>query len=275
MVVDVFSGNRVIGFDLETTSIDVSRARIVEYGLVGSSVDGEEIRIRSLVNPSCPIPSRARAVHGIRDRDVAGIPTIRSHLDTIHDVLEGAVVVGHNVKRFDMVILRHEFHRCGRTPPEPEAVIDTLQLVRRLGVPRPHNLGALCRRFEIKLEAAHSAIADAAATLLLLWRLMRDDPAPFRRSLEDLQVWVSTGRKATQDGVLGPSLDDLDTLDSQGRLRRSGESVVFAFGRHRGRTLEQVASRDAQYLGWLKRSQSDLPPEVVSLIDELLKAGRE
>ena len=274
-MVDLFSGNSVLGFDLETTGIDVSRSRIVEYALIGSNAEGEELRVHSLVNPSIPIPAGARAVHGIRDRDVSRLPTFRAHLDAVHEALHGAVVVGHNVKRFDLVILRNEFHRLGRIPPEPVAVVDTLELVRRLGIPRPHKLGALCRRFDIGLESAHSALADASATLLVLWRLMRDQPAPFRRSLEELQVWASSGRAGTRESTLGPALEDLPTIDSQGRLRRSGDDVVFAFGRHRGATLEQVAGRDAQYLAWLKRSQSGLPAELIALIDDLLRAGRE
>ena len=85
MVVDLFSGNSVLGFDLETTGIDVSRSRIVEYALIGSNAEGEELRVHSLVNPSIPIPAGARAVHGIRDRDVSRLPTFRAHLDGNYD----------------------------------------------------------------------------------------------------------------------------------------------------------------------------------------------
>ena len=53
---EVFSGFRVLGFDLETTGFDVRKERIVEYALVGSDVDGSHINLQSLVNPGKRIP---------------------------------------------------------------------------------------------------------------------------------------------------------------------------------------------------------------------------
>ena len=60
--------------------------------------------------------------------------------DELHDAIEGAVLVGHNVRRFDMGMVEAEFMRLGRLPPKPKAVLDTLEAARRLKVGRPHNL---------------------------------------------------------------------------------------------------------------------------------------
>ena len=49
MAEDIFSNQRVLGFDLETTGISISQSKIVQYGLIGSDKNGEEIRINSLV----------------------------------------------------------------------------------------------------------------------------------------------------------------------------------------------------------------------------------
>ena len=61
--------------------------------------------------------------------------------------------------------IKNEFLRIGRLAPQPKAIMDTLELVRRLKMPRPHNLGSLCQRHGIRLEAAHTA----AAGDFLLW----------------------------------------------------------------------------------------------------------
>ena len=50
--------------------------------------------------------------------------------------------MGHNVRNFDYAMLKTEFLRMGRLAPQPKAIMDTLELVRRLRLPRPHNLGA-------------------------------------------------------------------------------------------------------------------------------------
>jgi DNA polymerase-3 subunit epsilon len=67
---EIFTGFRVLGFDLETTGFDVRKERIVEYALVGSDVDGSHINLQSLVNPGKRIPIESTNVHGIKDFDV-------------------------------------------------------------------------------------------------------------------------------------------------------------------------------------------------------------
>ena len=44
----------------------------------------------------------------------------------------------------------------------------------------------LCKRFGIGLERSHSADADAGATLLLLWKFMREYPGKFKGTVEEV-----------------------------------------------------------------------------------------
>ena len=105
---------------------------------------------------------------------MSGKPDFSEIADKIAELVEGSVLIGHNVRQFDLPMLRNEFFRIGALPPEPKAVLDTLEIVRRLKLPRPHRLGAQCSRHGISLENAHTASADAAASLLLLWKLGLD-----------------------------------------------------------------------------------------------------
>ena len=77
-----------------------------------------------------------------------GEQDFRHHADEIHRLIENSVVVGHNIRKFDMPLLENEFRRIGRLPPKPKAMMDTLEIVRRVKLGRPHNLGSLCRRHQ-------------------------------------------------------------------------------------------------------------------------------
>lgn len=258
---DLLAGERVLGFDVETTGLSSRRDRVVQYALVGSDATGEAIQIERLVNPGVRIPPETTRVHGISDADVADEPSWSHWADEVHDLMDGAVLVGHNIIGFDWGFVETEFRRVGRPAPRPKALLDTLHLARRLKVGRPHKLGDLCAAHGIRLERAHTAAADSAATLLLLWRFMRDHPSAFRRPLDDLVAWQSSRASASRpraEGDLGPSLDDLEAVDESGKLRRSGEDLILAFGKHRGASIAQVRREDPRYTGWLLGGRSGL-----------------
>ena len=191
MVSDFFEGFRVLGFDLETTGFNPRQDRVVQFALVGSDLDGSQLSLQSLVNPGCRIPVESSNVHGIFDGDVRDARSFGEHLDSICEMIEGAIIVGHNVIAFDWRFLEMECIRIGREVPSPLALVDTLELARTLGVPRGHKLGVLCERFGISLERSHSADADAGATLLLLWKFMVTFPEKFEGEARDVLDSIS------------------------------------------------------------------------------------
>jgi DNA polymerase-3 subunit epsilon len=132
-------------------------------------------------------------------------------------------------------------------------------------------LGNLCARYDITIGRAHSADADAGATLLLLWSMMQNYPNQFRGDLDDLQDMLA-GRQQNSDR-LGPSLVDLEPVDgTNGRLRHSDQGIVIAFGKHKGRTLQELQKIDERYLDWLSSPSSPISSKTVS---ELLRNHRE
>ena len=250
-MVDVLDGHRVLAFDLETTGISTNNDRIVQVALIGADADGNPIHHDVIVNPQRPIPREASRVHGIYDQDVRGKPIFKECASELSELMEGAVIVGHNARKFDMPLLQNEFYRCGITPPRPLVVLDTLEAVRRLKIPRPHNLGAQCARHGIDLSNAHNAAADAAACLLLLWKVMRDHPSSFRRSLQEIEEWLISGEVRKDESELGRALTDLDSLDKNGRIRIDEGAYIVAFGRHRGKDLQSIEREDPRYVDWL------------------------
>ena len=250
MAHDPLAGCRVVGFDLETTGLGISSDRIIQFAVVGSDFDGSAIHFEELVNPQRLIPADSSRVHGIHDSDVKNMEVFGHHISQLDELFTDAVIVGHNVKAFDWPFISNEYLRFGKKMPKPKAIIDTLLVARKLNLPRPHGLGYLCEKYGVELENAHDAGADAAATLLLLWKIMEAEPKPFRRPLEDIQTWLAGGDNSNS-GNLGRGYDDLEPFDTEGKIRISDDDLVIVFGRHRGVTLQQLTKIDASYLNWL------------------------
>jgi len=80
---------------------------------------------------------------------------------------------------------------------------------------------------------------------------MKDHPSHFRRTVTDIEQWLvgSGGRSGSEN--LGPGLNDLEPVDREGRIRRDGDSMVLAFGRHRASTIKVVQKTDPGYINWL------------------------
>ena len=269
MAADPLVGYRVLGFDLETTGFSSKQHRIVQYALVGCDADGSSIHLEELVNPQMKIPMETTRVHGIHNSDVKGAPPFREFIPEISTAMEGAVIVGHNVERFDWPFLRSEFLRAGQPMPEPLAILDTLKIARKLKIPPSHNLGALCQRFGISLEAAHTAGADAAATLLLLHKMMEENPQHFQRAVEEIPEWSSGSKRADRaTRSIGPTLEDLEpVVGSHGWLKIGQTGIIIGRGRNRGRSIAEINQMDVNYLNWLGSSAGPLDAEAIDVLD--------
>ena len=104
----------VFALDLETTGLRANSDRIVQYAFVGSDCDGGQVRIEELINPQRAIPYDASRIHGIYNRHVASVAEFSVHADNIHQMMKDSVIVGHNVRRFDMDFITAEFLRLGK-----------------------------------------------------------------------------------------------------------------------------------------------------------------
>jgi DNA polymerase III epsilon subunit-like protein len=151
--------------DLETTGTG-QLCRIVEIALLMLSPEGEiEREWSTVINPGVPIPNAA--VHGIDERLAAQAPIFSAVAPTLAALLEGRVLVAHNLDRFDGPILRHHFWEASEACPE---------LVLDLGdgidtMPNPFlSLGKLCAAHGVTLSGddAHTALGDTRALAALL-----------------------------------------------------------------------------------------------------------
>ena len=89
-----------------------------------------------------------------------------------------------------MPLLENEFRRTGRLPPKPKAMMDTLEIVRRVKVSRPHNW-EVCQRHGISW-IMHILLRHAAASFAVILALTMDHALMLRNSLEELNVGLFT-----------------------------------------------------------------------------------
>lgn len=241
----------LIFFDLETTGVDPQSDRIVEIGLIRIAPDGSrELRTRRL-NPERAIPAAASAVHGIYDADVRDQPTFRQIARGLLDWLEGADLAGFNVRRFDLPLLDREFRDCGLDLAlGRRKVVDAMTIFHRK---EPRDLTAAVKYYlNRELDGAHSAEADIQATVEILdAQLARYADLP--RTVDELDVWTHPVR---------------DAVDSAGKFVRRNDEIVFAFGKHQGRPLREVAEKERGYLEWIVGT--DFPDDAKSLVRQAL-----
>ncbi|WP_329330823.1 exonuclease domain-containing protein [Streptomyces sp. NBC_01454] len=173
----------LLGFDLETTGINVETARIVTAAAIdykpGDSIDTLPDRSRLwLADPGVRIPAEATAVHGVTTEQARanGRPAA-AVADEIADVLAAALSTGIPVvamnARYDFTVLDRELRRHnlrtlqdrigGEVTPGP--VVDPFVLDKQADKYRrgSRKLEALAAHYGVALAAAHTADADALA----------------------------------------------------------------------------------------------------------------
>jgi len=240
-------------FDLETTGTDPAIDRIVEISALRLDPEGDrELRTRRL-NPERTIPPGATAVHGITDDDVRDAPTFRQVSRSLLTWIEGADLAGFNIVRFDVPLLDREFRDCGLDLElSSRRILDAMVVFHRR---EPRDLSAAVRFYlGREHESAHSAEADVEATAEVLdAQLARYADLP--RSVADLDAWIRAGRP--------------NAVDASGKfVWREGEAV-FAFGKHQGVALRQVAVSAPDYLAWVM--DSDFPEDAKLIVAAALR----
>lgn len=236
---------RLIFLDVESTGTDPYTDRIVEITMRTEA----ELLLSCLVNPGVPIPAEATKVHGITDADVADATTFEAIAPHVQDIIEDAVLVGYNIRRFDTIIVDVDLRRAGGPGLPHDSAdriiaqeIDLFQIWKRF---EERNLASAARRFAgMDLgEEAHSSDADTA----VLPAIYEGMASAFNFDTENV-------------GLLCAMSVPEGSIDRDARfVKLDNGAVVFNFGQHKGESVYQ----HPDFLEWMLKK--DFSPETKNI----------
>ena len=153
--------------DLETTGLDPKQDQIIEIGIQIFDSANMMDQFSMLIDPHLDvgIPAHITDLTGITSDDLEGQPNIESVMSEVTKLLEGKIIVGHNIG-FDLGFLSAAgFELTG-------SAFDTWELAYILDFDSPdYSLDTLLSRHNIYRAQAHRALDDAKATAELFLRL--------------------------------------------------------------------------------------------------------
>ena len=176
----------LLGFDTETTGLSVTSERAIAYGFIAYRFGVPVWEEHYYVVPDRPITPGAQRIHGLTLEDIeskrasdavyplpAGLVRAIEVLGDFHR--RGAYVVGSNVCRFDLEMLRRSsISVLGRALDDEELDLSLLRIIdvvehdlaiepSREARPR-RGLEHLCRHYGVR-PGGHDALGDARAAV--------------------------------------------------------------------------------------------------------------
>lgn len=237
-------------FDLESTGVNVGADRIVEISILKIFPDQSQKSKTQRINPEMPIPAEVSQIHGIYDKDVANMPTFKQVAGELKTFLDDADLAGYNSNKFDLPMLVDEFLRVeidfdirGRK------LVDVQNIFHRM---EQRTLAAAYKFYcEKELTNAHAAEADTLATFeVLMVQLQR---------YENLKGDVN---------FLHEFSNSSKNVDLAGRIiYNNKKQEVFNFGKHKGKTVDEVFSTDPSYYDWMMKG--DFSRQTKQVLTEL------
>lgn len=223
-------------FDLETTGLNITSDRIVEIAIIKVHPSGDEEKYCQRVNPQMPIPKEISEIHGIYDADVVNEPTFAEIADKIVDFIGDADLAGYNSNKFDIPVLAEELMRVGNEfDISQRKFVDVQNIFHKM---EQRTLSAAYQFYCNKsIENAHSALYDAEAT----WNVLKaqlDRYSDLNKDINFLSEFSKAG--------------NYNLLDFAGRLAINDKGqAIYNFGKHKGKTIKDVAQSEPGYYGWM------------------------
>lgn len=232
----------LVVFDLESTGLNITEDRIIELSYVKVYPDGREESKTYRFNPEKEIPQQAINVHHITNEMLAGEPTFKERAHDIARVFEGCDIAGFNSNHFDIPLLAQEMSKAGATfDPSQHRFIDVQTIFHKR---EKRDLEAACQFYCGHPMENHHAAADDARTTLEVLKAQLDYYADAAEPLVNDVDYLSQYSTHTRN------------VDLAGRIIYNEQQVpVFNFGKHRGKTVEEVFTRlDLGYYDWMMKS---------------------
>jgi DNA polymerase-3 subunit epsilon len=208
------------------------QTRIVEVSFQMYFHDGRPVKSYStLINPGCAIHPGATEVHHITDEMVKDAPTWDHVAANLASGWVDCDYCGYNVN-FDLRAVNAEMQRSKVAWSYDGARLADPLKIWQVRQPRKlkNAVEEFCARAQVDAHRASGDVQDAHDVLV-----------------GQLTKWADLPRTVR-------GLHDLcfeSRLEPGDKLVWDGQDAVFNFGKHRGRTLQAVATDDRGYLTWL------------------------
>jgi len=249
----------IVFFDLETTGVNIGTDRIVEISILKVFPNGNKESKTWLVNPEVEIPAEVTAIHGISNEKVVTEPTFKELAPKVNEMIAGCDLAGFNSNRFDIPLLAEELMRAGIDFDMNNRKAIDVQVIfhkkeqRTLGAGYEFYCGKI-------LEGAHGAEADTNATYeILLAQIEKYDD--LENSVDALSEFSTHTKRADFAGFI---------------LFNDKDQEIFSFGKHRGRTVEEVLIENPGYNNWIQNADFPLyTKKVLQQIKERMSSEKE
>ena len=154
-----------IVLDTETTGLDFTREKIIEFAAVRLENGKIKDEFQTLINPQQHIRKSSMAIHGISQDMVEDAPTEAEALPKILEFIGDYPIVAHNVV-FDYSFLNEASWRVfNKGIDNPR--IDSQQMFKEVFPDiEAHGLEALCKKFSVEFTTHHRAMADTMGLAL-------------------------------------------------------------------------------------------------------------
>lgn len=251
----------LVMLDLETTGLDIAHDRIIEIALIKIETDGSRSTYSKRVNPQMPITPESSMITGITDEMVKDEPTFEVIAEEVATFIGNADLGGYNSNKFDIPVLAEEFLRAKSDfDVSARKFIDVQNIFHKM------EQRTLAAAFQFycgqTMENAHNALYDTQVTLDVFMAQLEKYP-DLSKDVEGLSEFSRQGNN--------------EIADFAGRLAKNKDGqVLYNFGKHRGKTVEEVARIEPGYFGWMM--DADFPlftKQVLRKEMELIKQKRK
>ena len=234
--------NSLCVIDLEATGLQITTDRIVQIAMLRIEPNGAQFTFNEIVNPEMAITEEIIAIHGITNEVASKAKTFKELAPAILSFIGTSDLVGYNSNKFDIPLLAEEILRCKvEFDLSSRKFIDVQNIFHKM---EQRTLAAAVQFYCDKpLEGAHDALNDVMAT----WEVFEAQLLRYKSLQKDVASLADFSRSQANAMV-----------DFAGRLARNDKgNIVYNFGKHKNKTVEEVSILEPGYYGWML--EADFP----------------
>ena len=241
-----------IVLDTETTGLDYTREKMVEFAAVRLENGKIKDEYQTLINPEQHIRKSSIAIHGITPEMVEDAPTEAEVMPKILEFIGNYPIVAHNAI-FDYSFLNEASIRTTGNELKNER-IDSQQMFKEIYPDlESHGLEALTNKFNVELNNHHRAMADTMGLALAYPKLKKLYLQKFdweSKQLENVDYLFERYLRLQQTvNILQSEMQDLKSVfklyfeqGGEPITSQSGDTLIYASKQSFGYDFDAIKS---------------------------------